>query len=73
MPDEKRRSSQAIPLKKGTAKSGESLHNVKLECERLREALQKQVIDNPQTAKKAALLIGMWIENKSRSRGKKAA
>jgi len=30
----------------------------------------KSVIDNPQTAKKAALLISMWIEGKERKRKK---
>lgn len=44
----------------------ESLRQVKLECEHLRDKIQKAVIDNPQAAKKAALLISMWIEGKNR-------
>lgn len=53
-------------------KPAPSLRLVKIESERLREQLQKAVIDNPQTAKKAALLISMWIEGKVKQR-KKAA
>lgn len=44
----------------------ESLRQVKLECESLREKIQRSVIDNPQAAKKAALLISLWIEGKAR-------
>lgn len=39
--------------------------------ERLREKIQKAVIDNPKTAKKAALLLTNWIEGKTT--GKKKA
>ncbi|MGZ3653298.1 MAG: hypothetical protein ACXVB9_07335 [Bdellovibrionota bacterium] len=83
MSDTKRRAANALPLKQGPAhsstarspqsnapKSLEPLRQVKLEAERLREKLQKSVIDNPQTAKKAALLISMWIEGKERKRKK---
>ncbi len=49
----------------------ESLRQVKLECEHLTEKLQRAVIDNPQTAKKAALLITMWISGKQRSKSPK--
>ncbi len=48
------------------------MRNVKIEAERLREKLQKSVIDNPQTAKKAALLISLWIEGKAKGKQKKA-
>jgi hypothetical protein len=48
----------------------ESLHTVKLECEQLREKLKKSVIENPKAAKKAALLISLWIEGKERKRKK---
>ncbi len=46
----------------------ESLRQVKMQCEQLKEKLQKTVIDNPQVAKKAALLISLWIEGKKRKR-----
>ena len=65
MSDNKRRASNALPLKRA-----DSVRNVKLECEQLREKLQKSVIDNPKTAKKAALLISMWIEGKEQRRRK---
>jgi hypothetical protein len=48
----------------------ESLRQVKMQCEQLKEKLQRSVIDNPQTAKKAALLIGLWIEGKQRKRSR---
>ena len=67
MTDFKRRSSNAIPLKKAASPSVS-----KLQLDQLREKLQKSIIDNPQTAKKAALLIGMWIEGRSKQK-KKAA
>ncbi|HEY8280152.1 MAG TPA: hypothetical protein VIH99_11040 [Bdellovibrionota bacterium] len=60
----------AVPLKSPKAK--DPLRSVKIEAEYLREKLQKSVIDNPQAAKKAALLIGLWIEGKTAKR-KKAA
>jgi len=52
---------------RGAPDSQESLRQVKIECEHLREKIQRSVIDNPQTAKKAALLISLWIEGKARS------
>jgi hypothetical protein len=42
----------------------ERLRLVKLETERLADKIQKSIIDNPKTAKKAALLISLWIEGK---------
>jgi hypothetical protein len=75
MTEFKRRSANAIPLQKGTAPSSSSskpsrpdanLRQVKIEAKALPEKLQKSVIDNPQAAKKAALLISLWIEGKSR-------
>lgn len=53
-----------------TADRQESLRQVKMQCEHLKEKLQKSVIDNPQTAKKAALLISLWIEGKQRKRAR---
>jgi len=67
MTDFKRRASNALPFQKGAAPRG------KIELNRLREKIQKAVIDNPATAKKAALLITSWIEGKARSKPKKAA
>lgn len=65
-PKRRQRASNALPFRKG----GEDIRNVKLEAERLREKLQKSIIDNPQTAKKAALLISMWVEGKTRAKKK---
>lgn len=48
----------------------ESLRQVKLECEHLKEKIQRSVIDNPKTAKKAALLISLWIEGKNGKKNK---
>ncbi len=58
---------------RGPASQQESLRQVKLECEHLKEKIQKSVIDNPHTAKKAALLISMWIEGKGRKKPLKKA
>ena len=77
MTDFKRRSSNALPFKSGSqtpaAHATPSRPRAatpdtradKVQVERLREKLQKSVIDNPQTAKKAALLISQWIEGKA--------
>jgi hypothetical protein len=84
MSDPKRRSSNALPFQRprdagssGAAsslpkasQSPDRLRAAKIECDRLREKLQKSVIDNPQAAKKAALLIGLWIEGKEKARKK---
>ncbi len=68
MPGAKRRKPSLYPLQHEAANRQKSLQTVKLDCERLREKLQKSVIDNPQAAKKAALLISLWIEGKERKR-----
>lgn len=64
----KRRQSYVYPSPREDVGRQESLRNVKIECENLREKLQKSVIDNPQAAKKAALLISLWVEGKERKR-----
>jgi hypothetical protein len=46
------------------------LRQVKLETERLREKLQRSILDNPKLAKKSALIVSMWVEKKAK---KKAA
>ena len=66
MSDTKRRAANALPFKRGA----EDLRNVKLEAKQLQEKLQKSIIDNPQTAKKAALLIAMWIDSKAKAQKK---
>jgi hypothetical protein len=45
-----------------------SLRQVKVEAEQLREKLQHSILDNPKVAKKAALLVSLWIEGKQRPR-----
>jgi hypothetical protein len=69
MPDFKRRAGNALPLKRGAAAS--SLP--KIEVDRLRETLQKSIIDNPKTAQKAALIVGLWLEGKSKKKPLKKA
>lgn len=46
----------------------EHLRLVKLEAERLTEKLKSNILENPKAAKKAALLISLWIEGKSRKK-----
>ena len=41
-----------------------SLRDIKMQAERLRETLQKSIIDNPQASRKAAVIISLWIEGK---------
>ena len=57
-----------MPAPKRCQKESASLRQVKLECVHLREKLQKSILDNPQTARKAALLLQIWIEGKERKR-----
>jgi hypothetical protein len=64
MSEPKRRSANALQFKRGS----EDLRNVKLEAKQLQEKLQKSIIDNPQTAKKAALLISMWMSGKTKKK-----
>ncbi len=69
MSDAKRRP-HVYSTSRGSAEKQESLRQVKLQAEHLKEKLQKSVIDNPQAAKKAALLISLWIEGKQSARKK---
>ena len=66
MPECKRRAANALPLKRG----GDEVRQGKLELNELREKLQKSVIDNPKTAKKAALLVSLWIAGEPKFRKK---
>lgn len=43
----------------------ESLRNVKIQADALKEKLQKSILDNPRLSKKSALLISLWIQGKS--------
>jgi hypothetical protein len=45
-----------------------SLRDIKMQAERLRETLQKSIIDNPQASRKAAMIISLWIEGKSKKK-----
>jgi hypothetical protein len=81
MTDSKRRSSNALPLQSApdspsapSRARGKTpdLRSLKIEAERLREKLQKSVIDNPHVAKKSAYLISLWIEGKTKAKQKKA-
>lgn len=72
MSDAKRRP-HVYSTSRVSAEKQESLRQVKLQAEQLKEKLQKSVIDNPQAAKKAALLISLWIEGKHGKRKEKKA
>jgi hypothetical protein len=43
----------------------EKLRLVKIETEKLTDKLQKSILDNPKLAKKAALLISLWVDGKN--------
>ena len=68
MSEPKRRPPQGTG--KTSTVSMEAMRTAKVECDRIREKIQKSVIDNPQVARKAALLITLWIEGKERRRKK---
>lgn len=44
----------------------ELLRQVKIEAEKLKDKLQKSILDNPKLAKKSALLISLWIQGKEK-------
>ena len=46
----------------------ESLRQVKMDAERVKEKLQASVLDNPKLAKKAAVLITLWMDGKVKPR-----
>ncbi len=48
--------------------SQEKLRNVKIQAEKLREKLHKSIIDNPAAAKKAALILSLWIQGKTKKK-----
>ena len=60
----------AAPLRDASERQ-ESLRQVKMEAEQLRDQLQTSILDNPKRAKKAAMLLSLWIEGKARPRGKR--
>ncbi|RZA08078.1 MAG: hypothetical protein EOP11_05915 [Proteobacteria bacterium] len=45
-----------------------SLRQVKMEAEQLKEKLQASILDNPKLAKKAAVLISLWVDGKNKKR-----
>lgn len=48
-----------------------SLRQVKMEAEQLKEKLQASILDNPKLAKKAAVLISLWVDGKTKPRGRR--
>jgi hypothetical protein len=44
----------------------ELLRQVKIEAEKLKDKLQKSILDNPKLAKKSALLVSLWIQGKDK-------
>jgi hypothetical protein len=49
----------------------ELLRQVKIEAEKLKDSLQKSILDNPKLAKKSALLVSLWIQGKDKKKSKK--
>jgi hypothetical protein len=54
--------------KKDAADTQENLRNIKIEAEKVREKLHKSIIDNPAAAKKAALILSLWIQGKDKKK-----
>jgi hypothetical protein len=48
-----------------------ALRQVKMEAEQLKEKLQASILDNPKLAKKAAVLISLWVDGKTKPRGRR--
>jgi hypothetical protein len=44
----------------------ELLRQVKIEAEKLKDKLQKSILDNPKLSKKSALLVSLWIQGKDK-------
>jgi hypothetical protein len=49
-----------------------SLRGLKVQAEQLKEKLQSKILENPRAAQKAALILSLWIEGKTKVK-KKAA
>lgn len=56
---------------KKPADTQENLRLVKMEAEKLRNELQKRILDNPKIAKKAALLVSLWAKNDASDKKKR--
>jgi len=54
-------------IREATDRQG-ALRQVKMEAEQLKEKLQASILDNPKLAKKAAVLIALWVDNKTKPR-----
>jgi hypothetical protein len=67
----KQRKSKHCYSSRCSADAQETLRSVKIEAEHLKEKLQKSVIDNPQFAKKAAVLISLWVTGRTNKRSGK--
>ena len=61
----KKQKPYSYPQHGRSADTQEKLRLVKLETERLTEKLQNSILDNPKLAKKAALLVSLWVEGKT--------
>jgi hypothetical protein len=44
----------------------ENLRLVKMESEQIKEKIENRILDNPKIAKKAALLLALWMVKKSK-------
>ena len=51
-------------------RSAVDIRAVKIQSEQIREKLQKSIMDNPLAAKKAAFVIGLWLEGKTKVKKK---
>lgn len=55
----------------GKSNQQESARDEKIKVERLRDKLQSSILDNPKTAKKAALLVSLWVNKDGKKTKKK--
>lgn len=60
----KKRKPYTYPTQEATDRQ-ERIRLVKIEAERLTDKLKSKILENPKAAKKAALLISLWIEGKT--------
>jgi hypothetical protein len=61
----------ASSLVRETLDRQQALRQVKMEAEQLKEKLQASILDNPKLAKKAAVLISLWVDGKNKPRGRR--
>ena len=53
---------------KQTNDSQENMRLVKIESEQIKEQVEKRILDNPKIAKKAALILSLWLERAKKTK-----